>query len=122
MKKIEPPDTHHLSAAIGWLGLGNAVEARAELDCIQPEFQDDPDVLEVRWLMCARENRLDEGVELARSLVMRAPERSSGWLHQAYSLRRARDGSIRKAWEALLPAFDKFPREPIISGQIFHWD
>ena len=31
MQNIEPPDTHHISAALGWLGLGNIAEAKAEL-------------------------------------------------------------------------------------------
>ncbi|SRR5258708_7455103 len=115
MKKIEPPDKHYLSAAIGWLGLGNPAEARAELARIQPSCQDDPDVLEIRWLICAREGCWDEGVHLARSLVQRAPDRCSGWVNQAYSLRRAPHGGVRKAWEALLPAFDKFPSEATIS-------
>ncbi len=47
-------------------------------------------------------------------LVVRAPRRASGWLHQAYALRRAPEGGIEKAWEVLRPAADKFPKEPII--------
>ena len=31
MKPLEPPDSH-ISAAIGWLGLGNVAEAGAELE------------------------------------------------------------------------------------------
>ena len=46
--------------------------------------------------------------------MRRAPKRSSGWLHQAYALRRVPDGGVQKAWEALLPASDKFPTEPTI--------
>lgn len=115
MKILEPPNTHHLSAALGWLGLGDAREARAELARIDEANRNHPDVLEVSWLVCAHENLWDEGLEFARSLVKLAPNRSSGWLHQAYCLRRAREGGVQKAWEALLPAFDKFPKEPIIS-------
>ena len=43
-----------------------------------------------------------------------APERSSGWIHQAYALRRMPEGSVKQAWKALLPAFDLFPKEPVI--------
>ena len=114
MKPLEPPETHYLSAAVGWLGLGNAAEARAELAHIGPALQNHPDVLEVRWLICAEENRWDEGLQIARSLLHTAPDRSSGWLHQAYAARRARDGSLKAAWDALLPAFDRFPKEPTI--------
>jgi Flp pilus assembly protein TadD len=114
MQRLEPPDTHYLSAAIGWLELGNPVEARAELARINMAQQDHPDVLEIRWLVAAEEKRWEEGLQIAEVLVQRAPKRSSGWLHRAYALRRVSDGSVLKAWNALLPAFDLFPKQPTI--------
>jgi Flp pilus assembly protein TadD len=114
MQPLEPPDTHCLSAAIGWLELGNPAEAELELGLIRPACQNHPDVLEVRWLLCAEQQRWEQGLETARLLVEIAPERASGWLHQAYALRRAPGGGIAQASEALLPAADKFPKEAII--------
>jgi tetratricopeptide (TPR) repeat protein len=115
MEKLEPPDTHYLSAAVGWLELGNWEEASAELDRLDAKRQGHPDVLEVRWLVFAAGARWEEGLRVARALLTSAPERSSGWLHQAYALRRIPDGSVKRAWDALLPAFDKFPRVAVIS-------
>ncbi len=114
MQTLEPPDTHHFSAAIGWLELGNPGEARAELAQISSGQQEHADVLEVRWAVAAEEKRWEEALQVAQALVRQAPERSSGWLHQAYALRRVPSGSVQKAWDALLPAFDKFPKEPTI--------
>src|ERR1019366_10057687 len=114
MQKLEPPDIHFFFAAIGWLELGNLVEAHSELAQISPALQEHPDVLEVRWLVSAEQKHWEEGLQIAQALLRRAPKRSSGWLHQAYALRRVPDGSVRKAWEALLPAFAKFPKEPTI--------
>ena len=114
MQKLEPPDTHYFIAAIGWMELGNIVEARAELAQVSAAQQEHPDVLEVRWSIAAEQKRWEEGLQLAQTLLRRAPKRSSGWLHQAYALRRIPDGGLQKAWEALLPAFDKFPKEPTI--------
>ncbi|HSA12175.1 MAG TPA: tetratricopeptide repeat protein [Candidatus Paceibacterota bacterium] len=114
MDKLEPPDTHYLRGAIGWLELGNPAEARAELAQISPAHQDHPDVLEVRWSISAHERRWVEGLQIAQTLLRRAPKRPTGWLHQAYALRRVPDGGVQKAWKALLPAFDKFPKEAII--------
>ena len=114
MQRLEPSDLHRLSATVGWLELGNVTEAKAELAFIAPEQQNHPNVLEVRWLLSAREERWDEALQVARSLLQQAPKRSSGWLHQAYALRRVPGGGVRQAWEALLPAFDKFPKEPTI--------
>ena len=45
--KLEHPDTLHLEAAQGWLGLGNHLEADKELDNITPALRSHPDVLEV---------------------------------------------------------------------------
>lgn len=114
MQAIEPPDIHYLSAAVGWLELGNASEARAELARVSPALSQHPAVLEVRWQVCAGEQQWEEGLEIARALLRQAPDRASGWLHQAYALRRVRDGGVKQAWEALLPAFEKFPDEPTI--------
>ncbi len=114
MNKLEPPDTHYFTAAVGWIELGNLAEARAELGQLSAAQQENPDVLELRWSIAASEKEWDEALQVAQALVRRAPRRSSGWLHQAYTLRRVPNGSIQKAWEALLPAVDKFPKEPTI--------
>ena len=115
MKQIEPPDTHHLSAAVGWLELGVPAEAEAELDKITARLQGHPDVLEVRWLTLAQMKRWEKSLAIARALVKGAPNRASGWLHQAYSLRRSTGGGLQEAWNALLPAHDRFPKESTIA-------
>ena len=76
--------------------------------------QEHPDVLELRWSLAAEQKRWEEALEVAQALLRRAPKRSSGGLHQAYALRRVPDGGVQKAWEALLPAFGKFPKEATI--------
>ena len=114
MCKLEPPDTHYLLAAIGWLELGNLAEAKAEVAQVSPGQQEHPDVLELRWSISAQGGRWEEGLQIAQALLRHAPERPTGWLHQAYALRRVPDGGLQKAWDALLPASDKFPEEAII--------
>ena len=111
---IEPPNTHHLRAAIGWLELGNHVEAGEEIARITPALLDHPDVLEVRWAVCAAGASWDAALAVAETLVGIAPERSSGWVHRAYALRRSRGGGLQLAWAALRPAFEKFPKEDVI--------
>jgi tetratricopeptide (TPR) repeat protein len=115
VQPLEPPDTHCLLHAVGWIELGNLTEAKAELAQVRPAFQGHPDMLEVRWQICAEEKQWEEGLRFARALIHAAPDRSSGWLHQAYALRRVRDGGLHQAWEALLPAFEKFPHTEIIA-------
>jgi predicted Zn-dependent protease len=114
MQPLEPPDTHHLLAAIGWLELGCRADARAELEHISPQQQRHPDVLETRWAICAEEQQWDAALDVARKLLLHAPDRASGWLHHAYSLRRVPGGSLQQAWDALKPAAETFPEEPAI--------
>ena len=114
MQKLEPPDSHYLNAAIGWLELGLRAEAAAELDSISPAHRRHPDVLEARWSLLAHASRWDDALAAARDLLAQSPARSSAWLHQAYSLRRAANGGLQQAWDALLPAAAQFPQEPII--------
>jgi predicted Zn-dependent protease len=111
---LEPPDTHVLLAATGWLELGNAAEAEAELVQLSPEASQHPDVLELRWLVFAKQAKWGEGLQVAQKLMTVAPERPTGWLHRAYALRRLPNGSLQEAWKALLPAHRKFPRESLI--------
>jgi Flp pilus assembly protein TadD len=115
METIGPPDTFHLSSAVGWIELGGPAEAVLELDKISPEHQSHPDVLEVRWALRAEERDWAGALEVAAQLVHLAPDRASGWLHQAYAARRAPDGGLEKAWQILLPAAERFPEENLIA-------
>ncbi|MGD0351296.1 MAG: tetratricopeptide repeat protein [Verrucomicrobiota bacterium] len=115
MQPLEPPDSHHLDAAVGWLGLGRADDARTELDLISAAQQQHPAVLDMRWTICAHEKRWSDALEVARAELAAAPGSCSGWLHRAYALRRVPDGGLPQAWDALLPAAEKFPREPVVA-------
>lgn len=114
VKPIEPPDSHHLSCAIGWLELGSPGDALDDLDLIGAGVAEHPDVLEVRWQIYARMSNWELALKTAEKLRDRAPERASGWIHHAYSLRRAEGGGLDAAWSVLSRAWEKFPKEPII--------
>ncbi len=114
METLAPPQSHFLAAAEGWLGLGDAAEARAELARIGEALQDHPDVLGVRWAISAQEKDWPAALTLARKLVQTAPDSSAGWLHQAYALRRVPEGGLQAAWNCLFPALEKFPKVALI--------
>jgi len=115
MIPLAPPDSHHLDAAIGWLGLGCAADARDELNLISAGNQNHADVLEVRWTLCVHNKQWAEALKIADLELESAPGDAGGWLHRAYALRRVSDGGLPKAWDALLPAAEKFPKEPVIA-------
>lgn len=112
---MEPPDSHHFSAAVGWLELGNHAEARVELGKLGVDQFKNPDVLEVSWLIDAGAGDWISALVTARRLVEVDPARSTAWLHQAYAIRRVPEGGLQAAWDALLPAADRFPNEPTIA-------
>jgi hypothetical protein len=114
MKEIEPPDLHHLMAASGWLDLGNASEANLELEQIAPALQIHPDVLEIRWEIHARAKKWEACVNIASAIVELAPDRASGWIGRAYSLRRVDGGGLQAAFMALMLVAEEFPTEPMI--------
>lgn len=111
---IEPPDSHLVNAAIGWIGLGCADDAEAELSQLSPENRTHPIVLDIRWAICAHRQNWDAALEIARAELAAAPDEASGWLHHAYALRRVSADGVERAWDALLPAADKFPGESVI--------
>lgn len=114
MSKLAHPDLHHFSAAIGWLELGNSAEAKIELRKINPSQQAEPDVLEIEWAIHAADRHWTEALQSARKLIEADPNRPTGWLHQAYALRRVAEGGLAAAFDALMPAAEKFPAEPTI--------
>ena len=111
---LEQPDLHHLKAAVGWLELGDAGEALVELDAISEPLQSHSDVLEARWLALARLQRWESAAKIGRALIAAAPDRSIGWLHHSYALRRAPNGGLLAAFNALAPVATHFPKEATI--------
>ena len=112
--EVTGPDLHHLKAAVGWLELGNAGEALAEIDAMSEPLQTHPDVLETRWLALAQLQRWEAAAKVGRALIAAAPDRAIGWLHHAYALRRAPGGGLLAAFNALAPVAGQFPNEATI--------
>jgi predicted Zn-dependent protease len=106
---LDPPDSHHLSAAIGWLELGNAVEADAELEKISAELRLHPDVLEVVWAISSKSKDWERCIETAQQLTKTAPEREWGWIHLSYALHELK--RTQEAYDNLIPVLPKFPTD-----------
>jgi Flp pilus assembly protein TadD len=122
MKPLEPPDSHHLSAAIGWLGLGNVAEAGAELEKIAPPFQSHPDVLAVQFDIHAAAGKWDAAAEIAGTLTQLEPEEPGAWVSLAYATRRKTGGGIPQARAILIQAHRTFPKEQIIAYNLACYD
>ena len=108
------PDSHHLLAVEGWLELGNPMEALVELDRVSPVFRHHPHVLSARWQVAAALRDWATAFSAANLMMVHTPLDPAGWIQRSYAIRRAPSGGLQQAWDALLPAFDKFPAISII--------
>jgi Flp pilus assembly protein TadD len=106
---LESPDSFHLSAAEGWLELGNQQEALAELGNIAPKYRKHPLVLCARWQLYAKSNQWEKAIEVAQAIATLAPNAAIGWIHWAYSLHELK--RTREARAVLLPVVSLFPEE-----------
>lgn len=114
IQPIGPPDSHHLSAASGWLELGNPREALTELERLSEEHRKHPDALELTWAALVSQRKWTDSLAVALQLLRIAPDRESSWLHQAYSVRRVKGGGVSKAEAILKTAESKFPKHYLI--------
>ena len=106
---LEPPDSHYLSAAVGWLELGNPGEANAELDRIRTKHQKHPNVLEVRWTIHAAQEKWESCVEIATVLTRVARQDAFGWIHLSFALHELK--RTRDAYDNLNAVLSMFPND-----------
>lgn len=107
MKSLEPPDTHHVKAAEGWLELGNSQEAEAELDNITAALRSHPCVLDLRWQIHAKAKHWGKCVEFGAALVKLAPDIPTSWINRSFALHELK--RTHEALELLEPAINLFP-------------
>jgi len=112
MNELEPPDSHYLRAAEGWLGLGNHSEAHLELARIDRRWAAHPEVLRVRFDALGAGQRWEEALEVARQMVKLEPSRSLGWINRSNALHFL--GRFREAYDELHPGLKLFPKNPTI--------
>ena len=115
MQSLQPPDSHFLRAALGWLELGNWREANEELERIAPALRAHPHVLLLRYEIYAKAGKWDGAAEIARALTDLQPQEAPFWIRCAYATRRMNGGSLEKSKEILSRAQRLFPTEPLIA-------
>ncbi|MEW6305781.1 MAG: tetratricopeptide repeat protein [Verrucomicrobiota bacterium] len=109
---LEPPDSHHLHAAEGWLELGNPAEAEHELASISEAARMHPDVLGTYWQLFAARKQWEDALAIGELMVKLNPDHLRGWIHQSYALHELK--RTREAWEQLRRVADQYPGESLI--------
>jgi predicted Zn-dependent protease len=110
IKPLDVPDSFHVQAAEGWLGLGDIESASNELREISPAERAHPAVLAVRYQIYAQAKQWDTAVEVADDLTKILPDKPFVWISLAYATRRKTGGSIPDAKKILLGTEPKFPK------------
>ena len=100
MRELQPPDSHHVNAATGWLELGNLAEAKGALAALSSLNRDHPDVLELHWRIHAEEKDWPSSVTVAQRLIRAEPASPAGWINQSFSLHELK--RTREAWDQLV--------------------
>lgn len=113
MTQLQPPDSHHLRAAEGWLGFQAFDAAAKELESIRPELRNHPQVLEVRWALAANAGRWNEALAISVSLTKLMPEKPEVWIYQGSAL--AELNRHDDAHVILLQGHQRFPQDEILA-------
>jgi hypothetical protein len=92
MKPLELHDQRHLEAAEGRLGLGNHLEANAELEQITAAYRAHPAVLKARCRIYPTARKWDAALDIASALVQSVPEHPLGRVHRSYCLHELKRG------------------------------
>jgi predicted Zn-dependent protease len=98
-------------AACGYAELGMARESLAELNAIDREFQDRPEVLQLRLHHLMRRKSWCRALVVSRKLCRAAPDCSAGFLHAGFCLHEL--GKTAEAKELLLKGPATLLNEPI---------
>jgi Flp pilus assembly protein TadD len=111
--KLAPLDVHCLSAADGWLDLGDWKSAITELDQISAGGREHPAVLAMRFRAYSAGGQWGLALRSAEAGLAANTEDAQAWIHRSFALHELK--RTREAEELLLPALDKFPSESIIA-------
>ena len=107
MKPIQPPDSHRVHAAQGWLELGNHIEANEELENITASLRAHPEALKVRWEIYAAAKKWEAAIDIAAAIVQLDPDDLAGWIHWSYALHELK--RTAEARDNLMRVVNRFP-------------
>jgi predicted Zn-dependent protease len=102
----------HLTAAQGWLELGNHEEAFEELEQIDATLRGHPDVLEVRWGIYASIEKWEYCLEIGSAMVRLDPARFTGWINRSFALHCLK--RTKEAYEQLKEGLRRHDEEELI--------
>jgi len=100
-----------LRAACGYAELGMTAESIAELNAMDDEYQQRPEVLQLRLHHLMRKKQWTRALTVSRKLCRVAPQASAGFLHAGFCLHQI--GRTAEAKKLLLKGPSALLSEPI---------
>ena len=85
---------------------------RRELNRVAPGLRSHPDVLELRWQICARASEWEGALEVAQVMTRSAPDRVSGWVNESVALYRLKH--TQTAHDLLGGVVGRFPKDWVV--------
>jgi predicted Zn-dependent protease len=110
MEELARTERLHLQAAEIWLELDNCDLAAEELKEISHQMRVHPEVLRVRYEVCALAQQWAPAAAVAQAMCAVMPGSSSGWILLAEALHAMK--RTRQAWDVLNSVVERFPDEP----------
>ncbi len=110
---LEPPYSHQVNAAWGWLELGNYDEAEAEVARLCDSVSLHPEVLMIRWEMCSQVGEWQEAFKIACILSDLCPGCPDSWIKVSFALHEM--NRTQEAWDTLILVSPKFSQCPTVA-------
>jgi hypothetical protein len=103
-------DQRRITAARGWLELGDHLSAFEELECMAPTARALPEVLKLRWEIYNKAGKHGSAFVVAEGLTRLLPDDPQPFIWRAHSTRQM--DSIHRATQMLIEVANKFADEP----------
>ena len=81
---------------------------------IEPLHRAHPDILKLRWRICANAEKWESAFGLAEGLTRLLPDELEPFIWRSDSARRMHNGGVLHAFELLQDVVKDFPDEPVV--------
>ena len=105
-------EMHIVSAAEGWLGLGDPASAAQELEALPAALRDHPTVMRLHWEIFSALRKWEAALEVATRLTQASPADRHAWVSRSFALHELK--RTAEARENLLAILPRFPTDPLL--------
>ena len=112
MPQFSTSEMHVISAAEGWLGLGDPASAAQELEALPAALQEHATIMRLRWEIFSALRKWEAALEIATRLAKANPEDRHAWVSRSYALHELK--RTEEARQNLLSVLPRFPKDALM--------